>query len=307
MRRAVMVLATLSCALPSWAQDPDPAKVEMKVDKVSGNVYMITGAGGNIGVSVGTDGVVVVDDEFASLVPKIQAALKGITDQPVRFILNTHWHGDHTGGNAALGKGSTIIAQDNVRQRLKDGNPNLLGRVVPPAAPEALPVITFDHSLTVHVNGEDIRALHYARGHTDGDSIIFFPQANVVHMGDDFVTYGLPFVDVASGGSVLGMIDNVQKAMATLPDDVKVIPGHGPLSTKADVTKFAAMLKDCVALVQAAMKKGRTLEQMKADKVLARYDSLGQGFVKTPAFIELIYNELQGEGGKTKQPSREHH
>jgi cyclase len=206
-----------------------------------------------------------------------------------------------------MSKGSTIIAQANVRQRLKDGSPNLLGRVVPPAPAEALPVITFDHSLTVHINGEDIRALHYARGHTDGDSIIFFPQANVVHMGDDFVTYGLPFVDVASGGSLLGMIENVQKAMATLPDDVKVIPGHGPLSTKADVKKFTDMLSDCVALVRAARKQGKTVEQAKGANVLAKYDGLGQGFVKTASFIELIYNELDGAVGKTKQPSREHH
>jgi glyoxylase-like metal-dependent hydrolase (beta-lactamase superfamily II) len=225
----------------------------------------------------------------------------------VRFVLNTHWHGDHTGGNAPLGKTSTIIAHDNVRSRLREGSPNLLGRVVPPAAPEALPVITFDQSLTVHVNGEDIRALHYARGHTDGDSIVFFPKANVVHMGDDFVTYGLPFVDVSSGGSVLGMIDAIEKAMAAVPDDVKVIPGHGPLSAKADVAKFTTMLKECVAAVQAAMKKGRTLEQMKTDKVLARYDELGKGFVKTDAFTELIYNELKGDPTRTKQGNRQHH
>jgi cyclase len=307
MKGRALLLAGSLCAAPLAAQDPDPAKVEIKVQNVAGGIYMLTGAGGNIGVSVGDDGVLIVDDQFASLAPKIQEALKGITDKPVRFLLNTHWHGDHTGGNAPFARTSTIIAHDNVRARLRDGSPNLLGNVVPPAAPEALPVITFDHSLTVHVNGEDIRALHYARGHTDGDSVVFFPRANVVHMGDDFVTYGLPFVDVSSGGSVVGLVENLEKALAALPDDVKVIPGHGPLSAKADVTKFAAMLKDCVALVQAAMKKGRTLEQMKADKVLARYDSLGQGFVKTAAFTELIHNELKGESARTKQGNRQHH
>jgi glyoxylase-like metal-dependent hydrolase (beta-lactamase superfamily II) len=307
MRALALTAALALAATAAAAQDPDPATVEIKVEKVGGTVYMLTGRGGNIGVSVGEDGVVIVDDQYASLAPKIQAALKAITDQPPRFILNTHWHGDHTGGNAAFGKGGTLIAHDNVRRRLAEGNPNLLGRVVPPAAKDALPVITFDDSLTVHLNGEDIRALHFAHGHTDGDSIIFFPRSNVVHMGDDFVTYGLPFVDVASGGSVRGMIENVEKALASVPDDVKVIPGHGPLSTKADALKFTAMLRDAVSLVEAALKQGRTLEQMKADNVLAKYDALGQGFVKTPAFIELIYNELKGRPADTKQPDKTHH
>jgi glyoxylase-like metal-dependent hydrolase (beta-lactamase superfamily II) len=307
VRRHTWLVALLLAAAPLAAQDPDPAKVEIKVQKVAGNVYMLTGSGGNIGISVGEDGVLVVDDQFASLAPKIQAALKGITDKPVRFVLNTHWHGDHTGGNAEFAKASTLIAHDNVRKRLAEGHPNLLGTAVPPAPKEALPVITFDQSLTVHINGEDIRALHFAKGHTDGDSIIFFPKSNVVHMGDDFVTYGFPFVDVASGGSLLGMIDAVDKATAALPEDVKVIPGHGPLSTKADVQKFSATLHDCVELVRAARAKGQNLEQMKAANILAKYDALGQGFIKTASFIELIDNELQGEIGRTRQDSRQHH
>jgi cyclase len=308
MRPQVWLLAL--CALAGAAaaqQEPDPAKVELKVEKVAGSIYMLTGAGGNIGVSIGEDGILLVDDQFSTLIPKIQEALKGLSPKPVRFVLNTHWHFDHTGGNKEMGKGSTLIAHDNVRKRLAEGHPNLLGMRIPPAPPEALPVITFDQSLTVHVNGEDIRALHYARGHTDGDSIVFFPKSNVVHMGDDFVTYGFPFVDVASGGSLLGMIENADQAMAAVPDDVKVIPGHGPLSTKADVGKFTGMLRECVELVRAAQQKGQTLEQMKASNVLAKHDALGQGFVKTPAFIELIHNELQGQAGKTKQESRTHH
>ncbi len=212
-------LAALSLVLtaPLAAQDRDFSKVEVKAEKVAGSVYMLTGAGGNIAVSIGEDGVLVVDDQFAPLVPKIQAAIKGLSDKPVRWVLNTHWHPDHTGGNEELGRTSTLIAHDNVRKRLAEGSPSVAGNKVDPAPKGALPVITFDHSLTVHVNGEDIRALHWAKGHTDGDSIIYFPASNVVHMGDDFVTYGLPFVDVGSGGSVLGMVENVEKAMATLP------------------------------------------------------------------------------------------
>jgi cyclase len=247
-----------------------------------------------------------VDDQFAPLAPRIQEAIRHITDKPIRFVLNTHYHGDHTGGNPVFSKDSTIIAHDNVRSRLTTGTARGAARAEP-APKEALPVITFDSSLTVHINGEDIRALHFARGHTDGDSIIFFPKANVVHMGDDFVTYGLPFVDVDAGGTLRGLIENADKAMAAVPDDVKIIPGHGPLSTKADVKKFTDMLKDCVALVQAAMRGGKSLAQVKAAKPLQKYDALGQGFIKTNDFIELIYNELKGDIGKTKQKSRKHH
>jgi glyoxylase-like metal-dependent hydrolase (beta-lactamase superfamily II) len=301
----MVLLAALAAASPLAAQDRDFSKVEIKVEKVGGTVSMLTGAGGNIAVSVGEDGVVVVDDQFAPLVPKIEAAIKSITPKPVRFLLNTHWHGDHTGGNAAFSKTTTIIAHDNVRKRLAEGMPELGGRKVEPAPPEALPVITFDSSLTVHLNGEDVRALHYARGHTDGDVIVFFPKSNVVHMGDDFVTYGFPFVDVASGGSVVGMAENVEKAIAQLPEDVKVIPGHGALSTKADVKKFTEMLRDCIRLVSDAKKAGKSIEAMQKENVLAKYDSLGQGFIKTPAFIEQIAKEL--DGVKSVPASTVHH
>jgi glyoxylase-like metal-dependent hydrolase (beta-lactamase superfamily II) len=281
------------------AQQQDFSKVEVKAEHVAGNVHMLTGAGGNIGLSVGPDGVLVVDDQYAPLVPRIRAAIATVAKEPVRFVLNTHWHVDHVGGNADFSKDATLVAHDNVRQRLVEGHPGILGRVIPPAQAEALPVITFDQSLTFHFNGEPIRALHFPRGHTDGDVIVFFPKSNVVHMGDTFVTYGLPFVDVASGGSLRGMIDGVEKAMAAVPDDVKVIPGHGPVSSKADVLAFAAMLRDCVQLVEQAMKKGQSLQQMQEGGVLAKYDHLGKGFVKTASFVELIYNELRGT-----QPAR---
>ena len=159
----------------------------------------------------------------------------------------------------------------------------------------------------MYLNGEEVRALHYAKGHTDGDSVIYFAKSNVVHMGDDFVTYGFPFVDVSSGGSLLGMVANDEKAMASLPADVKVIPGHGAVSSKADVAKFTEMLRDCIGLVDAARKLGKTLAQMKQENVLARYDALGQGFIKTPDLIELIYNELSGVAQKTAQLDRTHH
>src|SRR5947207_4923306 len=211
-------------------QQPDFSKVQIKTTKVSGNIYLLEGQGGNIAASVGEDGIVTVDDQFAPLADKIQAALKElkITDKPVRFVINTHYHGDHTGGNVPFNNaGSTLIAQDNVRKRLESGgiagNGGSVRMENKPAPKAALPIITFEHDVHGHLNGEGIRAPHFPAGHTDGDSIIFFPKNNVVHMGDDFVRYGFPFIDVTSGGSVQGMIAATEKATAQWPAEVKVI------------------------------------------------------------------------------------
>ncbi|HSM87983.1 MAG TPA: MBL fold metallo-hydrolase [Candidatus Limnocylindrales bacterium] len=303
MRKAVLIgvalfwIAALSVAAQ---QQPDYSKVQIKVQKVNGTVYMLQGMGGNIGASVGEDGIVVIDDEFLPLADKIEAALKGIADKPVKFVINTHWHGDHTGGNPHFGEKAPIIAQENVRKRLQTGGRNRFG-TTPPAPKTALPVITFEDKVTVHVNGEDIRAIHFPHGHTDGDSVIFFPQSNVVHMGDDFFNGGMfPFIDLDSGGSVQGMIAGDEKVLAEVPDDVKIIPGHGPLGTKEDLRKFVQVLKETSAAVEAGIKQGKTLDQLKQEKVLARWDSWGQGFIKTDQFTELLYDSL------TKQPTGPH-
>lgn len=257
MRKLALSAFVLLLAIAlACAQDRDFSNVQIKVIKVAGSVYMLQGAGGNIGVSVGDDGVVVVDDQYAPLADKIQAALKGITDKPVRFVINTHFHEDHTGGNAYFQKQAPVIAHDNVRKRLEEGSTlGNLGTVRMEAKPqpkEALPIITFDHDVTVHLNGEDIHALHFPSGHTDGDSIIFFPKSNVVHMGDDFVRYGFPFIDLGSGGSIKGMIAAMDEVIPKLPADVKVIPGHGDLSTLDDVGDYVKMLKETQAAVEKA-------------------------------------------------------
>jgi glyoxylase-like metal-dependent hydrolase (beta-lactamase superfamily II) len=285
-------------------QGQDFSKVQIKATKVSGNIYVLEGAGGNIAASIGEDGIVIVDDQFAPLADKIQAALKElkITDKPVRFVINTHYHGDHTGGNEPFSNtGSTVIAQDNVRKRLESGgtagNGGSIKMEAKPASKATLPIITFEHDVTVHLNGEDIRALHFPAGHTDGDSIIFFPKNNVVHMGDDFVRYGFPFIDVASGGSVQGMIDAMEKATAQLPADVKVIPGHGDLSNLDDVRAFVKMLKETSAVVQKALDSHKTLEQMKQEKILEPWREKWapeKGFINADAFIETLFNSLTG-------------
>lgn len=290
MRKLLVALAAFTAT--SLLAQQDFSKVEIKVVKAAGSVYMLTGAGGNIGVSVGDDGIVIVDDQYAPLAPKIREALHGITAKPIKFIFNTHYHGDHTGGNEAFGHDGPIIAQENVRKRLAAGS-KALGRETPPAPKDALPIITFNDRATLHLNGEDIRAVHFPHGHTDGDAVIYFTQSNVVHMGDDFFNGMFPFVDVDNGGSVKGMLANVDKVLTTLPDDAKVIPGHGPLSDKAGLRAFAEVLRGTLGAVSQALAAGKTLDQMKTEKVLAPWDNWGKGFIKSDVWLELLVSEAK--------------
>lgn len=292
MRRLYLTLILLLASTAAFAQR-DFSGVEIKATKISGSVYMLTGAGGNIGVSAGEDGLVVIDDQYAPLAPKIEAALKAIEDKPVRFVLNTHYHGDHTGGNETFGgKSIPIVAHENVRKRLAAGstspdNPR------PPAPAAALPVVTFNDTLTIHLNGEDVKAVHMPHGHTDGDAVIWFTKSNVVHMGDDFFNGTFPFVDTANGGSVRGLIANLDKVLSTVPSDAKIIPGHGALSDKEGLRKFADTLKATLAVVEKGVKAGKTAEQMKSEKVLAEWDSWGQGFIKTDMWIDTLAAEAR--------------
>jgi glyoxylase-like metal-dependent hydrolase (beta-lactamase superfamily II) len=293
MRRTCLAILLLLATSSIFAQR-DFSKVEVKSSHVAGNVYVLIGAGGNIGVSVGDDGIVMIDDQYAPLAPKIEVALRLITPKPVRFILNTHYHGDHTGGNEQFGKSAPIVAHENVRKRLAAGT-TVHGEAVPPAAPGALPVLTFNDSVTIHLNGEDIRAVHMAHGHTDGDAVIWFTKSNVVHMGDQFFNGSFPFVDRENGGSVRGLIANIDKVLETVPDDAKVIPGHGPLSDKNGLRAFVAMLRGTAAAIESGIAAGKTLEQLKAEKVLAPWDSWGKGFIKSDTWIETLHDEWTGK------------
>lgn len=299
-------IALLSILAAAWAgaasAQQDFSKVQVKAALVAGNVYMLTGAGGNIAAVVGSDGIVIVDDQYAPMADKIRAALKGVSDLPVRFVINTHYHDDHAGGNAAFSSGATVIAQDNVRSRLASGgvvgNGGSMRQEAKPLSGGALPIVTFGHDMTLHLNGEDIRAVHAPHGHTDGDAIVYFPKANVIHTGDLFVTYGFPFIDISAGGSSRGIIAGLENALRTVPADVKVIPGHGPVSTVADVRSYIQMLKETRAVVAAGVKGGKSLPQLKADKVLAPWQKFSGGFITTDLFIETLYNELTaGSGG----------
>jgi cyclase len=293
MRIYVVSLMLIALALPAAGQGKwDFGKIQIKATRVAGQVYVIEDvtpdfSGGNIGASVGPDGVVLIDDKFAPLAPKIEAALRTISDQPIRFILNTHHHDDHTDGNAAFGHKSTIIAHENTRKRLIAG----AGKdQVPPAA---LPVITFDDKLSVHLNGEDIRALHVPSGHTDNDVVIFFPKSNVVHMGDEFSNGIYPFIDTDAGGSVKGMIANLIRLLTEIPADAKIIPGHGKVGTVKDLRAFLAMLQGTTAIVEAGIKAGKTADQLKKAKALAAYEAWAKDHLKADDFIDILYKDLK--------------
>jgi cyclase len=274
----------------------DFSKVEIKATKVSGNVYMLEGAGGNIGVSVGSDGILIVDDQFAPLADKIRASFKTLGEGKLKFILNTHWHPDHTGGNVAFGPEAPIIAHDNVRKRLAtEQRSEFFKRTTPPSPKEALPVITFDQSLSVHFNGEEIRAIHFPQGHTDGDSIIFFTTSNVVHLGDDFFAGRFPFVDLDSGGNVLGLTKNIGEIIGKIPTGAKLIPGHGPLSTIDDLKLYHRMLLETTDIVRKKIAAGKTLDQIKSEGVPEEWKSWGTGFIKTDMWLELVFRSLSAK------------
>lgn len=286
-----LALGTLLIAATASAQQQDFSKVEVKAAKVAGNVYVLTGAGGNIGATAGEDGVAIVDDQFAPLSPKIHAALQELSPKPVRFVINTHWHGDHTGGNAQFADTAAILAQANVRKRLLVGGKTPFVEF-PPVSGKALPVVTFEQGLSLWWNGEEIRAIHPGIGHTDGDSVIWFTRSNVVHMGDDYFASGFPYVDLASGGSVVKLIASLDVILGQIPPDAKVIPGHGPVSDVAGLRKYRAMLEGAVDVVKKGRAAGKSVEQMQKEKVLAPWDDWGKSYIKADGFIATIAEDL---------------
>jgi glyoxylase-like metal-dependent hydrolase (beta-lactamase superfamily II) len=279
--RAAGALVALVAGARAAAQQDQLAGVEIKATKVAGNVWMLEGAGGNIGVSAGPDGLLVIDDQFEPLADKIRAALKGISPGKIAYVINTHHHGDHTGGNAVFGKEATILAQENVRRRLSVGEK--------PMAPAGLPVLTYADGISVWFNGEEIRIFHAPRGHTDGDSIVWFKTSNVVHMGDQLFHGMFPFIDVDSGGSVSGYTKNLADVLAKLPKDVRVIPGHGAVGTIADVEKAHAMLVETMAIVAKEKAAGVSLEDAKKAGLPDAWKSWATSFMPVERWVETLY------------------
>ncbi len=307
MRKLAASLAAFAlCAAQAGAhggtshghRDPqgDLSKVEIKTTKVAGNVYMLEGAGGNIGVSAGADGVLIVDDQFAPLADKIRAALKPLSPGQLRFVLNTHFHFDHTHANPVFGREALILAHANVRRRLSIET-RVLGETYKPLPKEGLPVVTYDTTVSVHFNGEEIRVVHFPAGHTDGDSVVYFTGSNVIHMGDDFFAGRFPFVDLENGGSVEGLTRNVAEVMMKAPAGVKIIPGHGPVSTVDDLKAYHAMLVETMGIMRQRIAQGKTIEQVKAEGLPEKWASWGTGFIKTDRWLETVYNSLKKGGG----------
>lgn len=290
--KGAALLAVCAAALSSAVlAQRDFSGVQITSTPVAGNIHMLQGSGGNIGVTVGEDGILIVDDQFAPLADKIRAALKDLNPGKLRFILNTHFHNDHTGGNSVFGPEATIIAHTNVRQRLSTEQTR--GSQTAPAAPVAAwPVITFDQSLSVYFNGEEIQMFHLPKGHTDGDSVIYFTQSNVVHMGDDFFKDRFPYVDMGSGGNAIGLAENVAAVLERIPEDAKVIPGHGDLATVDDLKRYHRMLRETIGIVRLAKQSGKTLEEAKKDGLPEKFVSWGTGFIKADQWIETIYRSL---------------
>jgi glyoxylase-like metal-dependent hydrolase (beta-lactamase superfamily II) len=297
-RNMRMVLASAALLIPLGARAQNFDSVQVRAQQLRGGVYMLTGSGGNIGLSVGTDGAFIVDDQYAPLSAKIIAAVKSVTSQPIKFVVNTHWHGDHTGGNENIGKaGALIVAHENVRKRMSVEQFNAVFNRRTPASPAgALPVVTFTDSVTFHINGDDLVAYHVPPAHTDGDAVIHFTKADVVHMGDTFFNGGYPFVDVSSGGNVNGVIGIADRVLAACAPTTIIIPGHGPVADCAALKRYRDVVASVRDRVQAQMAQGRTLEQIRAAKPSAEFDATwGRGFIRPDVFVELVWRSLGGK------------
>ena len=293
------VMCIISSAIPGYAQQQNHEKVRIETIRLGDNVAMLMGgAGGNLGVSYGEDGVFVIDDQFAPLTEKITAAIAVLNDKPVRFVINTHWHLDHVGGNENFGKaGAVIVAHENVRKRMNaDQFIKAFDMHIPAASDAALPVITFTQDVTFHLNGDEIHVFHVPNAHTDGDAIIHFKKANVLHTGDLYFAGTYPFIDVESGGSINGLIEALTRLLPRLDKKTKIIPGHGPLSNKAELTAYIEMLATIRDRILRLIQDGKTLEEMAAAKPTADFDDTwGKGFLSPEQFTGIVYRDLARE------------
>lgn len=299
--RAVIAWAVTSAlvapgVLATRADADEFDDVTVRVEPIRNGLYVLTGAGGNVVVATGPDGVIVIDDQYAPLAPKIRNAIGRITASPVRWVVNTHWHRDHTGGNEAMaGRGAVIVAHDNVRARMASEQfIAAFQQHVPPSPAAALPIITFSESITFHWNGDSVRVVHAPPSHTDGDAFVFFDSADVVHAGDVFFSGMYPFFDTSSGGGFEGMIAATDRLLELTGDDTIIVPGHGPVSRRRDLVAYRKMLGEVYESVSAKIKAGRSRQEIVAARPTEHLDrTWGGGFMKPDSFVALVYESLR--------------
>jgi glyoxylase-like metal-dependent hydrolase (beta-lactamase superfamily II) len=300
--RHAFALALLFVSGAVHAQGAPPAPPPLQTVPVAPGLWMLVGNGGNVAVSAGEDGIFIVDDQFAPSIPRILEAIAALQKGPVRFVINTHWHGDHTGGNEALGSaGAVIFAHDNVRKRMSVPQfIRAIDREVPASPKAALPVVTFAESVTLHLNGDEVRVIHVDPAHTDGDAIVHFVRANAIHAGDLYFANSYPFVDLSSGGTVRGLLAALDRILALAGPETKIIPGHGPLSDAAGLREYRAMIQTVVDRVSVAIAKGSSAEQVLASNPTAEFDAKwgGSTFMPASRFLQILYTDLVREAPK---------
>lgn len=291
----LLVLAVLLTSINgAIAQDK---QVEFTTIQLSDTVYMLRGRGGNVGISSGEDGLYIIDDQVKPVTAGLLKAIRKVSDRPIRFVINTHYHADHTGGNEAIGNtGSVIIAHDNIRKRMATEQVSIFRKsTTPPYPKDALPVVTFNDRMTLHFNGESATAYYIANGHTDGDAIIHFPVSNVIHMGDMFFNGQYPYVDLDAGGSMQGIIEAADLALSLANESTRIIPGHGPLGMTEDLKTYQDYLIQASTNVQLLIDEGKTLQQIIDAKPTSEWDeTLGKVWITPPQFVTFIYNSLEG-------------
>jgi len=297
------ITAALTAIAASTIAGAQPAAVEITTIPVAGGVFMLQGSGGNLGVSIGDDGVFLIDDQFANMTGAILAAIGQLGDGDLRFVVNTHWHGDHTGGNENLGaEGAVIVAHDNVRRRMSTEQfMEAFNRRTPASPPGALPVITFTDAVTFHFNGDDVQVEHVAPAHTDGDSFVYFRKTNVLHTGDLYFSESYPFIDVSSGGSLQGMIDAADRLLAIVDDQTRIIPGHGALSDTAGLRAYRDMLRTAHDQIAPLVERGLDRQAVIDARPTAALDGTwGGGWMKPDLWVGIVYD------GMTRDTSRDH-
>lgn len=279
MKRFITILLFVTPFV--FAKDFDNVKIN--ITKAGGNVYMLQGAGGNIGVLATKQGLVLVDDQFSPLAERINNAMKDISKQGLKYIVNTHFHGDHTGSNSFFAHQAPIFAHKNVRERLAEKEP---------AEQVALPVVTYEQGLNIYLDDEEIQLTHYAHGHTDGDTVVYFKKANVLHTGDLFFELGFPYIDLKHGGSVKGYLSAVQKILTIIPDDVMIIPGHGKLTNKKRYQVFADMVAFSIKHVQQLLAQGKTEREILAQGLGKEYQQWSWEFITENKWLKTVIADL---------------